>query len=205
MVVHIMDGLERGIQQCSVRAKDTDMIFILVACMPTFRTMNPSLKLMLNFGVGKSATVINLNLLSKAVGLHHCRGVLFFHYFTGCDYTSSFFDVGKVKWWDQYLLQKQEDGVDEVFRELSSAPSKVTSAQEEVIVKFTLKVYGCQDLTSLPNARLDTLIHHCSISFRSLPPSHGAKRAAFVACHLWGRADQSSPILPEKEGVGLGG
>ena len=56
----------------------------------------------------------------------------------------------------------------------------------------------------MTTARLDaiSITHQQSETFRSLPPSLGAlrehvKRAAFVAGHLWGRANHLCPELPD--------
>ena len=51
-------------------------------------------------------------------------------------------------------------------------------------------------------ARYDHLVHSATDTFRALPPSQGALkqhilRSAFVAGHLWGKADEPNPILPD--------
>ena len=53
--------------------------------------------------MGVKRAVIDLNVLSASVGLVKCRGLLLLHAFSGCDYTSGFYGVGKTKWLDKYL------------------------------------------------------------------------------------------------------
>ena len=53
----------------------------------------------------------------------------------------------------------------------------------------------------MTEAQLDAITNCQSGTFRALPPSIGAlkehvKRAAFIDGHLWGRADELSPELP---------
>ena len=57
-------------------------------------------------------------------------------------------------------------------------------------------------------ARYDHLVHSAKDTFRALPPSQGALkqhilRSAFVAGHLWGKADEPNPILPDVTEWGL--
>ncbi len=133
-----------------------------------------SFKLTLNVGVGKSQARMDINQLSENIGLHCYRGP--FLAYIGCDYiVCSFFGVGKVKWWEKFLAQKEDSGLDEAFRILSSAPSDVTLLEVEVIVRFTLMAYGCHDLFSIPTL---------GITQSSLPPSRVALSYAHQESYL---------------------
>ena len=44
-----------------------------------------------------------------------CKQILFFHSFTGSDNTSSFFKIGKCKWWDAWLRNTDISQTFQVF------------------------------------------------------------------------------------------
>ena len=165
--------------------------------LPTF-LKKPSFKLLLKSGTD-SNDIYNIKNICINFGEQRCRGLLFFHAFTGCDYISSFYGIGKKKWFDTL---KEDMTVDTVFYDLSNSPSEVTEYQLKIISQFTLKAYKSPTIDCMTTARLDAVTHQQSETFRSLPPSLGAlrehvKRAAFVAGHLWGRANDLNPELPD--------
>ena len=45
-----------------------------------------------------------------------------FQAFTGCDTSSSFFHIGKCKWFDYWINCPEKDTVTSVFLELSNCP-----------------------------------------------------------------------------------
>jgi len=131
-------------------------------------------------------------------GLSSCKGLLFYHSFSGCDYTPSFFGIGKVRFWD--LLFSDSDKYRDVFNSLSTAPTEVTDEQMEVLEHYVLSAYR-STADSLNLAWLDCITHLYTEKFRSLPPSKGAllqhvKRCAFIAGHVWGGSDEARPTLP---------
>jgi len=92
--------------------------------------------------------------------------------------------------------------VSEAFGRLSSGPDVVSARDIEIIEQFTLSVYKVRSCLDWTESRYDQLVHGTSDTFRSLIPSQDAHglhimRAAFVSGHLWGKADQPSPLLPD--------
>ena len=54
-------------------------------------------------GVGLNTSCIFLNAIAAYIGLKRSKELLFLHCLSGYDYSSSFFHVGKVKFWDVWL------------------------------------------------------------------------------------------------------
>ena len=187
-----------GYKSTTIRANDTDVLVILIAFMPSFLQKDPSFKLILKSGTdGKD--IFNINNICIKIGEQRCRGLLFFHAFTGCDYISSFYGIGKTRWFDAFI---DDNTVNETFKDLSNSPTELSENQLQLIVSFVLKTYKSPQKKCSNTARLDSMTHHQSETFRVLPPSLGAlrehaKRAAFVAGYLWGRAHHINPVLPE--------
>ena len=97
---YVLDGIERGYETTTVRANDTEIFIILMAFMPMFLEIKNTFELTLDSGVGKSREQFNVKKMCQKLNLTDCRGLLFFHAFTGCDYTPSFYGIGKTRWWD---------------------------------------------------------------------------------------------------------
>ena len=55
--------------------------------------------------------MFNINHIGDFIGLERCQGLLFVYSLSGCDFTPSFFSVGKLKFFDLYIevirLQKK--------------------------------------------------------------------------------------------------
>ena len=54
-------------------------------------------------GVGFNTSFISVNAIAAYIGLKRRKELLFLHSLSGCDYTTSFFHVGKLKFWDAWL------------------------------------------------------------------------------------------------------
>ena len=87
------------------------------------------------------------------------------------------------------------------FIELSQRPAAITNDHLIVIKEFLMGSYG-EDFETIEEMRLDYLNHKLEYNLRMWPPSSGAlleqaKRASYVAGHLWGSAHISRPELPQ--------
>ena len=151
--------------------------------MTEFLNINSEFKVVVDFGVGDKRTTIDINQLCQSIGLYRCRGMLFLHSFTGCDYTCGFYGIGKTRWLDLYLDDKIS--FHEVFNDLSQSPKEITQEHELVITKFVLLAYNCKNSNSMSEGRFDCLTHQHSETLRSLPPSESAlfqhiKRSTYI-------------------------
>ena len=159
IVTHLPDAIKCGYTS-TLRGNDTDILVILMAFMPTFLQRSPNFQLRYIGGPDGSDTY-DVNVICSNLGVERCRGLLFFHAFTGCDYISSFYRIGKKKFFDLFLVDKS---CDDVFNELSCAPSSdITEQQIDVICKFVLKAYKTpKHIKTLAAARRPTRYDHSS-------------------------------------------
>ena len=107
IVGHILAAIQEGYTSTMVRANDTDILIGLLGFLPLFLEKNKDFILQVNFGAGKSQCMLHINKMSERHGLEHCRGLLFFHAFTGCDYTAYFYDIGKRRWYDVFMAEQE--------------------------------------------------------------------------------------------------
>ena len=70
-----------------------------------------------------------------------CLGLLFFHFFTGCDSTCSFFrKKTKRFWFDLWMKQQAQDNFTSVFQHLSWLPSEdILGPGLDEIEKFAME------------------------------------------------------------------
>ena len=109
--------LEGGFSRTIVRGNDTDICIILLAYLPTLLQCNSDYKL-----------------------LFDC-GLLFVYSLSGYDFTSSFFGVGKLKFFDLFTSNTLTEDDLKVFKDISSGPEMMTDEQFRRVVKFTLAAY----------------------------------------------------------------
>ena len=124
MMIHIADMITHKVSSITVRSLDTDVLVILISFMPKFLSMMAKVKLWLDFGVGENRKVISINDCHENLGPSRCLGLLFFHSFTGCDSSASYFDYPKTKWFTSWSKISADNELNSVFQKLSWCPSK---------------------------------------------------------------------------------
>ena len=119
------------------------------------------------------------------------------------DFTSSFFGVGKLKFFDLFTSNTLTEDDLKVFKDIRSGPEMMTDEQFRRVVKFTLAAYQSKGAATcdLHTARMKGILSPQVDSFRQLPPSRSALyyhtlRSAYVSGHLCGQADLFAPGLP---------
>ena len=100
LVGHMLHAARNGCSRTIVRGNDTDICIILLAYLPTLLQCNSAYKLLFDCGTGASRFMFNINHIGDCIGLERCRGLLFVYSLSGCDFTPSFFDVSKIKFFD---------------------------------------------------------------------------------------------------------
>ena len=98
--LHVFSCVHCGLKDIYVRTNDMDVVVILVAYMPDFLEISRTLRVSVVSGVGCNTSCISMNAITAYIGLKSCKELLFLHSLLGCNYTSSFFHVGKVEFWD---------------------------------------------------------------------------------------------------------
>lgn len=127
-----------------------------------------------------------MNLVSKYANLP------FQYAFSGCDSTSSFFSIGKCKWFDHWMNCSDKDQLTLTFIELSNKPEGITSNQLDILETYVKKVYypSKKHLNSIDIERMNHFLCLPSHDLRSIPFSRlglieHTKRSCFQAGWCW--------------------
>ena len=102
MVLFVEHALNSGLKRVLVRTGDTDVIFILLGQCRHLLGLNADLQLVVEMrttSTGKEAAstgYIDIVNLANSIGIDRSVGILLLHAYTGCDYTLSFFSIGKA-------------------------------------------------------------------------------------------------------------
>ena len=75
------------------------------------------------------------------IGLEFCDALPFFYAFSGSDTVSSFFEVGKCKFYDTLSTFKNINKLKEVFKALWNEPDVISQDKFDMLEQFTLHVY----------------------------------------------------------------
>ena len=208
MVVHIKDMLEKCITNVQVHTLDTDVIVILLSFMAQFNEINDSIRIVVDFGTGEFRRNISINHSFAALGESVCLALPFFHTFSGCDSTCSFYQKTKKIWFESWMKYPNDEEsqykwsmLTTAFQQLSWLPSSDAIQNNlTTIEKFLTFVYGQKDFSKLDDARFSMFSSSKSGNLRELPPSQDALklhilRSAFQAGWVWGNILCQKPIL----------
>ena len=204
IVVHINNMLESGIDKILVRTGDTDVIIIILGFMSHFLFKVGSAKIWVDFGTGKSRKIFDINQIYDHIGEPISLGLPFFHSFSGCDSTASFFGKSKKFWFDHWMAQINDiDDITSVFTQLSWLPSEETvGINTEALVKFVATAYNPKkkcSASTLEEIRYNIFTTSANMDLRLLPPSKEALklhicRCSYQAGWIWGNTiSQNSP------------
>ena len=121
-----------------------------------------------------------------------CKGLSFFHAFTGCDSVSSFYKVGKVKYWTVWSakIKVGDTNLSSIFIELSNRPSSIDENTFDSLCALVYEAYNLTKEVPLKTRRKDHLISTPTVNLRMLVPSPSGilqhiKRACIQAGYLW--------------------
>ena len=90
-------------------------------------------------GVGFNAGCMSVNTIAAYIGLKRCKELLYLHSLSSCDYTSSFYHVGKLKFWNAWL---NNSAVSETFLLYSNRPKlPLAEGNLKVIGSFVILLY----------------------------------------------------------------
>ena len=98
MVLSIKDMIENSKISIVLRTCDSDVVVILIGFMPQFIELNCNIKLWVDFGTGAHQKYISIDDVYEYLGDSISLGFMFFHAFTGCASTSSFYKKSKTNW-----------------------------------------------------------------------------------------------------------
>ena len=201
IILHVLNCINNGIKNIYVRTNDTDVVVLLISYMPMFLEQNEVSIIAIN-GVGAKIKHFPINTIAH-IGLDRCRELLFLHSLSGCDYTSSFFKVGKCKFWDIWL---GNNNISKTFVDFSYCPVlPLSEVYLQTIETFMISLYDSTlEAAEIDLARYEMFKHKGDLEIRSLPPTKDAlllhiHRCAYVSGWILGmshipNATNKSPL-----------
>ena len=125
------------------------------------------------------------------LGANVCKGLSFFHAFTGCDSVSSFYKVGKAKYWTVWSakIKVGDTNLSNIFIELSNRPRSIDENTFDSLCELVYEAYNLTKEVPLKTRRKDHLISTPNVNLRMLVPSPSGilqhiKRACIQAGYL---------------------
>lgn len=77
IVIHVQDAVQRGATNILVRTVDTDVVIILISCFSILINIQPSLQIVVAFGMGRSFQTLSVNTIYNNLGEHKSRALPF--------------------------------------------------------------------------------------------------------------------------------
>ena len=207
IVVYSIYGSNNKYECIKIRSPDSDLFFILLHHAPKIDAI-----LLFDTGSGNKRRLLNIGELAKEYGPEQSAALLALHAFTGCDTTSSFRGVAKVK---PIKILKKETKYQNTFASLGDSWN-VTECSQDEIEAFTCNIYGNPKIKSVNLLRYTILKRKCddkdkldpknSVDLTTLPPclnslQQHVKRTCFQAA-IWKRAHMNFMELPSVENYG---
>ena len=135
------------------------------------------------------------------LGVSVCKGLAFFHAFTGCDTVSSFYKVGKAKFWAVWLAKVRSGAtkLSNIFKKFSNCPMNIEVNESDTLCKFVYEASGLTKQAPLKTRWTDHLISTPNVNLRMLVPSLSGilqhiKRACIQAGYFWKLSEIDSNI-----------
>ena len=122
IIQHLINCAVNGFKKLFVITGDTDVLILLIAALPNILE-NFQCALVCQFGIGNNIRHYNINNLCSSLKSDVCKTLPFFHAFTGCDMTSSFYNHSKLKFFDAWMKYKDKDNIASVYSELFNEPN----------------------------------------------------------------------------------
>ena len=106
-------------------------------------------------------------------GVSVCKGLAFFHGFTGCNTVSSFYKFGKTKFWAVWLAKvKAGDAIlSNIFKKFSNCPMNIEVNEFDTLCNFVYETYGLTKQAPFKTWRTDHLISTPNANLWMLVPS----------------------------------
>ena len=190
LVRHTIDCVGHGYDRVVVRTVDTDLLILLIGNISYMNELGDSTIYALH-GSG-STSYYNITEMGLEFGDQVSKALPFQYAFTGCDTTSSFFHIGKCKWFDYWINCPEKDTLTSVFLELSNCPTVITTYHLDILENYVKQLYynSKENLQSIDLERMYHFSRLPNCNLRNLPFSRlglveHTKRTCFQAGWAW--------------------
>ena len=134
-----------------------------------------------------------------------CLALPFFHAFSGCDSTSSFYRKTKISLFDYWMTYPKQEVITAAFQQLSWQPSAaVIESQFPAVEEFVAYSFGLKDQKSVDEVRFEIFRSSSAGKLRELPPSQNSLklhvlRSAYQSGWVWANtlSSQDLPLLTD--------
>ena len=190
VVRHGISQTKQGFKHIVIRTVDTDVLILLISYCHLFKD-GEILSLSVQFGTGYDIRLYDILELHEEIGDTKSLGLPFFHAFTGCDTTSSFFQHGKCKFRDAWMAS--DPPITNTFIELSNMPIAINADHQHILELYLMAVYlpkSYKSFSDINDARIKSFFHSTDPKLRSTIISRKGlyehiKRSALQAGWLW--------------------
>lgn len=203
VVLYLKHAKEMNYKYARVKSPDTDIFFIILY----YAASTPEIKVLFDTGSGNRQRLIDITSIAQHHGSEKCTALLACHAFSGCDTTSTFKDIGKVKP-IKTMLQHNS-----YVTTLSKVGEEWNVSDELVdeLESFTCAMYGRAQKIKKVNDFRNTRINELCTKDNSLLPSKNIDMSSMPPCKrsfiqhiervnyqvgIWKRAHIAYPTIP---------
>jgi len=204
MLLHVADAMHHGYRHIMIRTNDSDVVAISVSSFPSLTSIS---ELWIAIGTGNKYRYIPIHILAQQLGPDKCKALSVFQPWTGSDFTSSFYGVGKKTAWAKWMGQPD---VTAAFKYMASSPAELPEWVLNALELFAVHLYApdliARGITTVNAARYDQF-YYKGKDFDHIPPTKDALlqhslRATYIGGHVWGQALIRCPELPDPSSWG---
>ena len=170
MVRHAINLGKQSFKHVVIRTVDSDVVVLTMANAEIARTSGVT-SFFLIYGLAGQEKYLNVFEVSVQLGKDVCKGLPFFHALSGCDTVSSFYNVGKARFWSEWMKTNAvSSSLTEAFIYLSNEPTKISQDMIRTISEYIYRIYvlGAHTLNTFPEKRVHHLTKTAGISIRAL-------------------------------------
>ena len=173
VVLYCKYGKENGYQYIRIKSPDSDVFFILLHYALKFDDS----VILFDTGTGNKQRIINITELADGYTQSHCTALMCLHAYTGCDSTSAFKGLGKIK--PLKILPKNPKFAATLTRlgESWEVPDDLVDELEE----FTCSMYGRARARKVNELRYIRIKELCTKD-NQLNPSKNVDRGTLPPC-----------------------
>ena len=197
-------AFHKGYDFIKIRSPDSDVFFVLLHHAHKIKA-----NILFDTGNGNKRRLLNIKTLADNFGPNKCEALLALHSLTGCDSTSSFKGIAKIKPLKVFLKDKKYE---KTFASIGVQWKTEESTLRE-IEDFTCSMYGNSKVKSVNSLQYSILKKKCDerdqldihkhVDLNTLPPCWDSlyqhiKRTVYQT-GIWKRANENFMELPPAE------
>ena len=199
MLLHLQHAAVQGHTKAYLRTVDTDVVVLAIY---HFHELGLT-ELWVGFGSGKTFKEIPIHHICQQLGSQHCKALLFFHAYTGCDVTSAMSGIGKKTAWNAWTNFPE---VTQTFIAITQDPTCINldSLHMRRLERLTVLMYSKTCSSDSVNEARKLMFTHGLKALERIPPTKHAlfqhtKRALLVAAFIWKQSLCRVPHIPNAD------